>query len=335
MHCSKRVNRMAHGDIGELRPRGRRPWRAVAALVVIVTGVGATLLGRAACAPSNNGTFANPFAANSPWRQTISGDPPIDPNSEAMIAAVQPTPGLFANLVEFGVPIYKVSSDAPAYSVTCTAANWGVCPFAGWPVLIPGEAAPNSGSDGVMVTVDESSGTIFEFWRAVKKGDDQWSASWGAVNSLRGSGWGGASTGSGASRLAGVIRIAEIAAGNIPHALALQSSDACTSFRPPALKSDGTSVAGDCLPEGARLQLDPALDLSKLGLSRGELAVATAMQRYGGYVMDVAATPLSVSFELDTSGEAGSLGDTYKAAGFRWDYDAMERIPWDKLRVLT
>jgi hypothetical protein len=28
------------------------------------------------------------------------------------------------------------------------------------------------------------------------------------------------------------------------------------------------------------------------------------------------------------------LGRTYKDAGFRWDYDAMENIPWNKLRVL-
>ncbi|MCH9734657.1 MAG: hypothetical protein K0U78_08910, partial [Actinomycetia bacterium] len=191
----------------------------------------------------------------------------------------------------------------------------------------------NSGSDGVLVTVDEASGLIFEFWRAVKSGD-QWSTSFGAVNSLRGSGWGGAATGSGASRLAGVIRMAEIAAGHIPHALALQSNNTCPTFRSPALKSDGTSTNDDCIPEGARLQLDPSLDLSTLDLSPGELAVATAMQRYGGYVMDVSAVPLSVSFELDTDAARGTLGSTYEDAGFRWDYDAMERIPWDKMRVL-
>ena len=64
-------------------------------------------------------------------------------------------------------------------------------------------------------------------------------------------------------------------------------------------------------------------------------AVATAMQRYGGYVMDVAATPLSMSFERDGSAGPKGVGQTYEAAGFRWDYDAMEHIPWEKLRVLS
>ena len=41
--------------------------------------------------------------------------------------------------------------------------------------------------------------------------------------------------------------------------------------------------------------------------------------------MDVAGTPLSVSFELDTTATPGTLGETYTKAGFRWDYDAMEK----------
>lgn len=298
----------------------------VVAIVVIVGVVG--------CAPKKNGvSLGNPFAADSLWRRAIPPNPAIDPNSAVMIAAAQPTPSLFANMVTFGIPIYGTNGDTPTYSVNCSEVNYGVCPFAGWPVPIPDDAQANMGSDGVLVTVDEASGLIFEFWRATRR-DDHWGTAFGAVNSLRGSGWGGTATGSGASRLAGVVRIAEIAAGNIPHALALQSNNACSTFRPPALKSDGTSTADDCIPEGALLQLDPSIDLTKLALSPGEMAVATAMQRYGGYVMDVAATKLSVSFELDKDAAQGTVGKTYADAGFRWDYDAMEHIPWDKLRVL-
>lgn len=299
---------------------------------LVVLGV---LTAAVACnSPPPDGTAGSPFDTTSPWRQPIPGDARVDPQSAAMIAAVQQEPALFANLIEFGIPIVAADSQTPTHPVSCTRPDWGICPFAGWPVPIPDGTEPNTGSDGVLVTVDESAGVIYEFWRAAHDGED-WSTEFAAVNSLHGSGWGGAATGSGASRLGGVIRLAEIADGEIPHALALQSRNACPTFRSPALKSDGTSTRPDCIPEGARLQLDPALDLQALNLQPGELTVARAMQRYGGYLMDVSGTSLSVSFELDRDAAAGELGRTYTDAGFRWDYDAMENVPWDKLRVLT
>lgn len=286
------------------------------------------------CSQEKPGTesLASPFAASSPWRQTIPSDAGVDPNSEAMIKSVQGDHALHANLMNYGIPIYTANNDTATHTVTCSRTDYGVCPFAGWPVAIPDGAEPNSGSDGVLVSVQEDSGIIFEFWQATHDGE-KWTTAFAAVNSLHGSGWGGAATGSGASRLAGVVRIGEIEAGEIPHALALQSNNACPTFRPPALKSDGTSEREDCIPEGALLQLDPSLDLNSLNLKPGELAVARAMQRYGGYLMDVAEAPLSVSFELDRS-TPGELGKIYSDAGFRWDYDAMENVPWDKLRVL-
>ncbi len=312
----------------------RRSARFLVVLVSTIVAVVAASAGRTACSTTRNGGAEPPFAADSPWRQAIPERPSIDPGSAAMIGHVQSTRGVFANLVQYGVPIFTAQPGTPEYRVQCVGQNWGICPFAGWPVPIPAGAQPNSGSDAAMVTVDKASGTVFEFWRASRAGD-QWSTQWGAVNSLHGSGWGGAATGSGASRLAGVIRVAEISAGAIPHALALQTNNACSTFRPPALKSDGTSLRTDCLPEGARLQLDPALDLTTLGLRSGELAVATAMQTYGGYVVDAGGAPLSVSFELDTSAPPPGLGKVYQAAGFRWDYDPMDHVPWEKLRVLS
>ncbi len=313
--------------------RGSRIERYLAALLTVLA-VGALPGCQARTAgPPTTGTLASPFDVSSPWRQAIAPDAAVDPNSAAMIASVQPERALTANLVEFGIPIYAADADSPTYSVSCTRVDWGVCPFAGWPVAIPDGAQPNSGSDGVLVSVDENHGIIFEFWRAARTGGE-WTAEHGAVNSLRGSGWGGASTGSGASRLAGVVRLDEVAAGDIPHALALQSNNACPTFRAPALKSDGSSTRPDCIPEGARLQLDPALDLDALGLTPGVKAVARALQRYGGYLMDVADTALSVSFELDRQAPPGELGTTYSQAGFRWDYDAMDDVPWDRLRVL-
>lgn len=324
----------AAGQSGRVRTHSRA-WRSAAVLLAASSLIAGSVAGLAVSRPPHMGSLATPFAETSPWRQAIPPNPSIDPNSASMIEYLASEQAAYANLVEFGIPIFSVAGDTQAHEVAveCVELGWGTCPFAGQPVFIPEGAKPNSGSDGALVTLHEPSGTVYEFWQAEKSGG-QWSASWGAVNSLHGSGWGGSATGAGASRLGGVIRIDEIAAGDIPHALALQTNNACPTFRAPALKSDGTSVRKDCIPHGTRLQLDPSLDLSELSLTAGELAVANAMQRYGGYVMDVGGAPLSVSFELDTSAAAGALGATYEAAGFRWDYDAMEHIPWERLRAL-
>ena len=102
-------------------------------------------------------------------------------------------------------------------------------------VPIPDDARPHTGSDGALVVVDETTRTIYEFWQSKHTGS-KWSASFGAINSLDGSGWGGvgSSTGSNASRMAGVIRMAEIQQGVIAHALAIQTDNVCSSvFRSP------------------------------------------------------------------------------------------------------
>lgn len=286
-------------------------------------------------AGSGSGTAALPFASTSPWRTALSASAPVDPNSANMIAYAARNRAGYANLVQFAVPIYVATTSTPRYSVACTITSWGPCPFAGSQNPIPSGAVPSPGSDGAMVVIDEASRNIYEFWQARQSGNS-WVSSWGAVNSLDGSGWGGASTGSGASRLAGVIRVAEIQQAGIPHALALQTDNVCASiYRAPALKTDGNSTATNCIPEGARVRLNPSVNLASLSLTPAERTVATALQTYGAYVMDRGGSSISVSFERDTTAPATAIGAVYQSAGLRWDYDSMPDIPWSSLQVLA
>jgi hypothetical protein len=283
--------------------------------------------------PAPTTLLDRPFAANSPYNTTIPADPAIDPSSRDMISYVTGDGQVYANLREYGVPIWTASPATPHVTVTCRL-RWGKCPIATTP--IPPGAEPNVGSDGVLVVVDPSDGTTHEFWQARHTGSD-WSVSWGAINRLTGSGWGGNATGSGASRLAGIIRVEEVKAGDIPHALSMQSSNACSgTHRAPALKTDGESTRPDCLPEGSRVQLDPSIDLGKVkGMTKAERAVGVALQKYGAYIMDKGAARLSVTFELARDATPRTPGAAYRSAGLRWDYYGMPHIPWDKLRVLT
>jgi hypothetical protein len=130
--------------------------------------------------------------------------------------------------------------------------------------------------------------------------------------------------------------MSEIAAGLIPHALAFQVDNSCAAvFRAPAVKTDGTASRPDCIPEGALIRLNPSVDLSALQLTPAERAIGTALQEYGGYVVDRGGAPLSVSFELDPTATGGnSIGAVYQHAGLRWDYDSLDGLPLSQLQVL-
>lgn len=277
-----------------------------------------------------------PFSSSSPFNVAIDSSARVDPNSAAMVARATRTGQVHANLYEFGIPIYTATSSTPRYAVSCSLdGTWGPCPLNRSPRRIPDGAQPQLGSDGAMVVLDSTTGNVDEYWQAWHSGSS-WGASFGAINPMSGSGWGGSSTGSGASRLGGVVRVSEIAQGAIGHALVLQSDNTCAKvYRAPALKTDGTSTRADCLPEGARLQLDPAIDLSTIsGLTSGERTVAEALQTYGAYVVDYGSAPLSISFQRASDGDWSFPGSAYVGAGLAWDYYGMPHVPWSKLRVL-
>ncbi len=281
-------------------------------------------------------SVTRPFATTSPFNVPVRTAPRIDAKSAAMITQIGRAGLGYANLVEYGIPIFVASSTTPRLPVNCTITTWGPCQLEVGPRPSPTNAAPNSGSDGVMTIIDPVANTVDEYWQADRTSAG-WNTSWGSISSLSGSGWGSTSTGAGASRLAGVVRISEIAAGQIPHALVLQSDTACAKvFRAPATKTDGLSTRTDCVPEGARLQLDPAINVAAIpNITPGERAVARALQVYGAYLIDRADTPLSVSFELAPDASSSSPGTVYQKAGFAWDYFGMPHIPWKKLRVLA
>lgn len=276
------------------------------------------------------------FAADSPFNTVIDAATPVDRNSEAMVSSLIGG-GVHAGLIEFAIPIYEADDFTPRYSVDCQEpASWGTCPLAGLRVPIPDGAQPQSGSDGAMVIIDRARGKVYEFWQAAFDGTT-WTTSWGSVSDLAGDGWSSTATGSGASRLGGVIRVAELKAGVIPHALVVASSNACAEIlRPPATKTDGTSTRGDCVPEGSRLRLDPTLDIAAItNLTPAERAIAVALQTYGAYVIDTGGAEMSMSFERAPDATDTGTGVDYTAAGLGWDYYSMTGIPWTKLQVLS
>lgn len=276
-------------------------------------------------------TLARPFAPDSPWNTAIPADVALDEESADMVAALTEEGAAYALIHEHGVPVYEADADTPTVSITCMAEDWGPCSVEDHPVPMPAEAEASSGDDGALVVIDRAGGRVYDFWQAEQTSSGEWTASWGTWTELDGDGRGG-STGAGINLLAGLVRTSELRVGRIDHALAFASDLACPEvYRYPAMKTDGHATSSPCVPQGVRLQLDPSIDVAAIpDITPGEIAVAEALQTYGGYVRDSAGSALAVAFETPTGGD-----DPYQDVGFPWDYYDMPHIPWDQLRVLS
>jgi hypothetical protein len=278
-------------------------------------------------------TSGRPYAASSAWNTPIPANPVIDPANPATMAYLSSgTSPAVANLYSHGVPIWDADATTPRYPVNCVR-PWGVCALERQPVPIPTNAFAARGSDAAMVIIDWSTGKSFDFWKATKA-SGVWQAGWGGVHSTSTDGIGtpdNHGVGAGVSRLAGVVRIHEMEAGHINHALVFSTNNACKSvYRYPASKTDGVSSRTDCIPEGARIQLDPAINVDAIPhITPGERTIAKALQTYGAYNIDNGGANMAFIFETP-SGEA----DPYPSLGITWDYFALDRIPATELRVL-
>jgi len=280
------------------------------------------------------------YSDASPFNQQISPDAEIDPNSATMVQSLAQDArqrGFYMVVDKWTVPIYYADANTPRYNVELTAswAAWFATTMNGAP--IPDWAAPDPQDDGSMTIVDLAADCQYDFWQA-KKQNGQWSASWGNSLKIDGQGIfpkGLSARGSGFALLAGMIWPDELKNGRIGHAL-LFSYSYTKSGGPvsPATESDGESLAVDAIPEGARIQLDPALNLDTLNLTPYEKIIAKAMQEYGMILGDNSGGGISLYAisPLSTQGDPyeGILPPPDPQDGFV----LLPNIPADKFRVL-
>jgi hypothetical protein len=141
--------------------------------------------------------------------------------------------------------------------------------------------------------------------------------------------WG--TTASGLPLVGGLITPRELRAGRIDHALALAVPMVrARQFARPAQRTDGISTCPYSVPEGARFRLDPALDVSALGLPGPTAALARAAQRYGIIVRDQSG---SVAFYAQNA--ASLQPDPYPALFQGQAPQALlKNFPWSRLELV-
>ena len=311
-----------------------------------------------AAASSPAGSTARLFAPTSIWNSPIPVDAQIDPSSPALVSALDSDVsselrsgiGPWIATTEASTPIYIVGSDQPDVRVRLDdpTLSWRVALQRAFEAVpIPSDARPAAGQDAVMTVWQPSTDRLWEFFD-MRRDPDGWHAAWGGAiqNVSRSPGyyttssWPGALTVWGATATslpsaAGVITLADLRAGVIDHALSVAlPAPRARVYAWPAERSDGTGGA-DTIPEGARLRLDPNLDLNSLHLPPFTRMISEAAQRYG--IIVVNQTHEGISFSAEDPSQYGGNKLYYGAHGF---FDGMTplqllaRFPWSHLQVL-
>lgn len=299
--------------------------------------------------PEPEGLPARLFAPGAVWNTPLAADAPLDPQSQALSAALTSqaqTIGSMINTTRYSTPVYtvgpgqarvavQINGDHPALRRALSA------------VPLPGDAEPATGTDRHLVLWQPSTDTMWEFWRLRRDGDG-WHAGYGGRISdvqespgyyrnrrapdgevIEESTWGATATG--LPLAGGLITPAELRAGHIDHALALgvpQVEAGVVAF--PAQRSDGAYSGAGAIPEGARFRLDPSLHIGSLGLPPALRAIAVAAQRYGMIVRDGSS---AVSLYAEDPAPSGSNPYPALFSGLR-PYKFAALFPWDRLELV-
>jgi hypothetical protein len=295
------------------------------------------------------------FSPTSFWNAEPGPTAPLDPESKALAGAfiaeakalVEAGTGPWINTTNYSVPIVTVPASQPKVRVQLVSKYSAPALQAAWEeVPIPPTAKPASGTDGTLVVWQPATNKLWEFWRAAKT-ETGWQASWGgAVQNVSGAwgaygpdAWPGAKPwwGSSASSLSiagGLITLEDLAHGSIDHALSIAIPNVRAGvYSSPAMRTDGKSNSPLSLPEGARLRLDPSLDLTSLKLPPLTLMIARAAQRYGIFVRDRARVVHFFAEDPTSLATNPYLGKTGYFEG-KTPAKLLASFPWNRLQLL-
>jgi hypothetical protein len=283
-----------------------------------------------------------PFGPKSIWNDRLGRRAPLSARSDeyaSTLAASVERYGAWVNTTQWSTPVYSVPQDQPTVAVQLddTFGSGQALQQALDRVPIPKDARPSDDTDAHMVVYQRSTDSMWELWGA-RLGPTGWEArSGGRMTHLSTDpgyfpsdpGWG--ATASGLPMLGGLIRIHEIRAGLIPHALSIAIPQARAGlYAWPAQQTDGFSSDPSAIPEGTRFRIDPSVNLARIPMSPFVRLLARAAQRYGIYAADQSD---DVSFMAEDPTPTGA--NPYPGFfGGSYPDELLRQFPWDALEVV-
>ncbi|HEY2333426.1 MAG TPA: hypothetical protein VGH58_00260 [Solirubrobacterales bacterium] len=241
--------------------------------------------------PVNAPSLANEAA----WNQDVS-KAPVAAGSAATIAYIDAHgddrlhPD-FGSPRAYGFPYAVVGAGQPKLPIHYTAygdeSDPGPFPV---PAGAPVEGGKGSDGDRHVLTVDRSTCTLYELYRAfpAHNGGARWNADSGARWDLRSTArrpdsWTSADA-AGLPIFPGLVRYDEVAAGHLDHAIRVTFDSTRNAWVHPASHCAGDTSDPSAPSMGTRLRLKAGYGLG--GFSGGARVIAEALKRYGMIVAD-------------------------------------------------
>jgi hypothetical protein len=182
-------------------------------------------------------------------------------------------------------PIYQAKITDPIRSVNGGSGN------ASYRIPDGAQPALPSGGDMHMHVIDPTKHWVDECWDVTSAGGGNWNTPAHVHSDLYSSGVGaGGVRAYGGSAIRGLMRIWEIQAGSIKHALAFAMPPSLMAKGPvwPATTEDGANnlYTGN-VHMGSLFAIPASVNVNNLGLNAQGLMVAHALQDYGAYLVDM------------------------------------------------
>lgn len=304
------------------RPVRLRPFVAHLTICALATGASLGLTGAAradgsACSMTMSGTSQpacwRPFSGTSPFNTPLPSAPALAPNSatvqQHMVQYGWSLDGSSSGFTLSGDgsrPVYFASPSDPVMTVHCTDQDGpGTCQGVngidvnGAQINVPAGARPAGNTDAHMTVIETATGTEYDFWHTSVSGSTLTAGAGAEVSVNTTDGTGSAGDAADFALTAGLLRPAELASGQIDHALVItvpctNATGRTVGYTYPARAGWGqycgqywSEDAASAPMLGQRFQLDMTdAQIAASGAPAWEQTIMTALAHYGAYIED-------------------------------------------------
>jgi len=250
-----------------------------------------------------------PYSASSPFNSAVPANPAISADSTSVAAALASlNTDFFVSESKYFDGGHPTFWSRPSDPLVTLRSAWGG-PLDGLQVRVPAQATPAGGfsfgsgwpnqHDSHLTIVDQSTGWEYDMWNVQSLSDGVLSFTNGGKTRIDGAGLGSAAVAANFGNLAGVIRLEELKAGVINHALVVSVPNVYGHVYPACQDNNNNSGPGTGIPKlGARLWLDmSASEINALPIPAYRKTIAMALARYGAYVEDSGNPNLTFNIE--------------------------------------